>query len=85
LRRNWSGYAVYKGKSWQRIVITFNDVFWADPGDYAEYFDHYLQGYFGLNGMTLEGSDLDEMFSSRYSDSRKKRMLIISAGKIWIS
>jgi hypothetical protein len=58
-----AGYAVYKGRSWQRTVMTFDDVFWADPRDYAEHFDYFLQGYFGLNGITLEKSDLDRLSS----------------------
>ena len=58
-----AGYAVYNGRTWQRTVITFNDVFWADPRDYAENFDHYLQEFFGLNGITLEESDLDRLSS----------------------
>jgi hypothetical protein len=58
-----AGYAVYKGRFWLRTVFTFGDVFWADPRDYAEHFDHYLQEFFGLNGITLGESDLDRLSS----------------------
>jgi len=58
-----AGYVVYKGRSWLRTVITFDDVFWADRKDYAEHFDHYLQEFFGLNGITLGESDLDRLSS----------------------
>jgi len=58
-----AGYVVYKGRSWLRAVFTFDDVFWADPRDYAEHFDHYLQEFFGLNGITLGESDIDRLSS----------------------
>ena len=53
----------YKGRNWQRTVITYDDVFLADPRDYAEHFDHYLKGFFGLNGITFKESDLDRLSS----------------------
>jgi hypothetical protein len=58
-----AGYVVYNGRTWQKTVITFNDVFWADRKDYAENFNHYLQEFFGLNGITLQKSDLDRLSS----------------------
>ena len=69
---NWSvahlnliraGYAVYNGKSWQRTVITYDDVFCADPRNYAEHFDTYLKEFFDLDGITFEESDLDRLSS----------------------
>ena len=63
LNRIRAGYVTYKGRNWQRTVITYDDVFWADPRDYAEHFDHYLKGFFGLNGITFKESDLDRLSS----------------------
>jgi hypothetical protein len=31
LNRIRAGYAVYKGRNWRRTVITYDDVFLADP------------------------------------------------------
>lgn len=33
-----SGYVVYQGQKWKRTVITFDDIFFADPAIYADQF-----------------------------------------------
>jgi len=69
---NWSvanlnqiraGYVVYKGRSWQKTVFTYDDAFWADPKNYAANFDQFFQEFFGLEGISLEESDLDRLSS----------------------
>jgi hypothetical protein len=56
-----AGYAVYRGKEWQKTVITYNDVFLADPKICSEEFDPYLKAFFGLKGIDLKESDLDRL------------------------
>ncbi len=61
LNKICAGYAVYRGTSWQRTVITYDDVFLADPEGYSQQFEPYLQGIFGLKSITLKESDLDRL------------------------
>jgi hypothetical protein len=56
-----AGYALYRGRDWQRTVITYDDVFLADPRICSEEFDPYLKAFFGLKGIDLKGSDLDRL------------------------
>jgi hypothetical protein len=56
-----AGYAVYRGRDWQRTVITYDDIFLADPRICAEEFDPYLEQIFSLKGIELEDSDLDRL------------------------
>jgi len=69
---NWStanlnliraGYAVYQGRVWRRTVITFDDLFLADPKQCKNMFDPYLEKFFGLSGVDLKESDLDRLSS----------------------
>lgn len=69
---NWStanvnqiraGYAVYRGRDWKRTVITFDDLFLADPKLCRNMFDRYLEHFFGLKGIDLKESDLDRLSS----------------------
>jgi hypothetical protein len=69
---NWStanvnliraGYAVYQGRVWRRTVITFDDVFLADPKQCKIMFDPYLKEFFDLDGVDLKESDLDRLSS----------------------
>jgi hypothetical protein len=69
---NWStanvnliraGYAVYQGRIWRRTVITFDDLFLADPKQCKNMFDPYLKEFFGLSGVDLKESDLDRLSS----------------------
>ncbi len=69
---NWStanvnliraGYAVYQGRVWRRTVITFDDVFLADPKQCNNMFDPFLREFFGLKGVDLKESDLDRLSS----------------------
>ncbi len=56
-----AGYAVYRGREWQRTVITYDDVFLADPRICSQMFDPYLKETFGLKGIVLKQSDLDRI------------------------
>lgn len=60
---NWirAGYVVYRGSEWQRTVITFDDVFLADPQEYSGQFNSYLRGIFGLEAMNLEEAELERL------------------------
>ncbi len=58
-----AGYAVYLGRDWQRTVITYDDVFLADPRMYREVFDPYLEQIFNQKGIDLKESDLDRLSS----------------------
>ena len=69
---NWStanlnliraGYVVYRGRDWQRTVITYNDIFLADPRMYREVFDPYLEQIFNQKGIEFKESDLDRLSS----------------------
>ena len=65
-----AGYAVYKGREWQRTAITFDDLFLADPLLCQSNFDPYLEHYFGLTGIDLQESDLDRL-SSYYREMQE--------------
>jgi len=76
---NWStanvnliraGYAVYQGRVWRRTVITFDDVFLADPKQCTNMFDPYLEQFFGLKGVDFKESDLDRL-SSYYREMQE--------------
>jgi len=67
---NWSvanlnliraGFAVYRGRVWQRTTITYDDVLLADPRICEDLFDPYLKALFGLKGIDLKESDLDRL------------------------
>lgn len=58
-----AGYTVYEGRAWQNTVITYDDVFCADPENYAEQFNEFLKGIFGINEITFDESDLDRLSS----------------------
>ena len=58
-----AGYAVYRGRDWQRTVITYDDIFLADPKMCREAFDPYLEQIFDLKGIDLKESDLDRLSS----------------------
>jgi hypothetical protein len=56
-----AGYVVYKGRNYQRTVVTYNDVFLMDTNNYEKDFEKYLIGYFGLHGFILKGEELDRI------------------------
>jgi len=58
-----AGYAVYRGRDWQRTVITYDDIFLADPRVCREVFDPYLEQIFNQKGIDLKESDLDRLSS----------------------
>jgi hypothetical protein len=58
-----AGYAVYRGRDWQRTVITYDDIFLADPKMCREAFDPYLEQIFNQKGIDLKESDLDRLSS----------------------
>ena len=76
---NWStasvnfiraGYAVYRGREWQRTVITFDDLFMADQKMIDRMFNPYLEGIFGLTKVDFKESDLDRL-SSYYREMQE--------------
>lgn len=48
LHRIRAGYVVYRGRNWQKTVVTYDDLFTADRENYPLYFDRYRRGIFGL-------------------------------------
>ncbi len=56
-----AGYADYRGREWRRTVITYDDVFVADPRICSDQFDPYLEQIFGLKGIDLKESDLERL------------------------
>lgn len=56
-----AGYVVYRGPEWNRTVITYDDVFLADPHNYASQFECNLKGIFGLEGFVLKEMELDRL------------------------
>jgi hypothetical protein len=58
-----AGYAVYRGRDWQRTVITYDDIFLADPRMCKDVFDPYLDQIFNQKGIDLKESDLDRLSS----------------------
>jgi hypothetical protein len=63
LNRISAGYAVYKGRDWQRTVITYDDIFLADPKSYAPQFESYLKGIFGIESFDLADNELERLSS----------------------
>lgn len=66
---NWSaanlnliraGYAVYRGRDWQRTVITYDDIFLADPRISDQQFDPYLK-LLGQKEIKFKETDLDRL------------------------
>ena len=55
-----SGYVVYQGREWKRTVITFNDIFFADPAISADQFAPHL-GRLGQKEISLTEEDLDRL------------------------
>jgi hypothetical protein len=67
---NWSvanvnriraGYAVYRGRDWQRTVITYDDIFLADRTRYSKQFEIYLKSAFGLDTFILKDQELERL------------------------
>lgn len=76
---NWStasvnliraGYAVYRGREWQRTVITFEDLFMADEKLIESMFNPFLEEFFGLTGAAFKESDLERL-SSYYREMQE--------------
>jgi len=55
-----SGYVVYLGRKWRRTVITFNDIFFADPAISADQFAPHL-GRLGQKDISLSEEDLERL------------------------
>lgn len=55
-----AGYAVYRGREWQRSVITYDDVFLADPRLIDGQFAPHL-GLLGQKSADFKESDLDRL------------------------
>lgn len=56
-----AGYAVYRGRDWQRTVMTYDDVFMADRKNYASQFERYLEGVFDIHDFILKNEELDRL------------------------
>jgi hypothetical protein len=56
-----AGYVTYRGKEWQKTVITYDDIFVSDPKSYSPIFNRYLQGIFGLDGFVLTEAEIDRI------------------------
>ncbi|HOV81353.1 MAG TPA: DNA double-strand break repair nuclease NurA [Methanothrix sp.] len=65
-----AGYAVYRGREWQRTVITFDDLFMADEKLIPDTFDPYLEEFFGLSGAAFSEPDLERL-SSYYREMQE--------------
>jgi hypothetical protein len=55
-----AGYAVYRGREWQRSAITYDDVFLADPRLISDQFAPHLERL-GQEKIDLKESDLDRL------------------------
>jgi hypothetical protein len=62
-----AGYVAYKGTQWQKTVITYDDLFLANPSNYAECFEQYLRGKLkiksSVKGFELKETELDRISS----------------------
>jgi len=62
-----AGYVAYKGTQWQRTAITHDDLFLANPSNYAECFEQYLIGKLNIKFYTkrfeLKKTELDRISS----------------------
>ena len=60
-----SGYVVYQGRDWKRTVITFDDIFLADPKITQEQFDPHIKrlGQKKIKFKDADNSDLDRLSS----------------------
>lgn len=56
-----AGYAVYRGRNWQRTVITYDELFMADRKSYARQFESYLKDIFGVHDFNLKKEELDRL------------------------
>jgi len=56
-----AGYTVYRGRNWQRTVITYDDVFMADRKSYPQQFESYLKGIFDIHDFNLKKEELDRL------------------------
>lgn len=65
-----AGYAVYRKRSWVRTVITFNDLFLADPIMFRDQFNPFLSCYFDIPEIDLNESDLERL-SSYYREMQE--------------
>ncbi|KUK96143.1 MAG: DNA double-strand break repair nuclease NurA [Methanothrix sp.] len=48
LNRIRAGYVVYRGREWQKTVVTYDDLFTADRENYRQHFGRFRRGIFGL-------------------------------------
>jgi hypothetical protein len=61
INRIRAGYVIYRGRDWQRTVITHDDVFLADRTRYSEQFEIYLKEIFGLDSFSLKDQELERL------------------------
>ncbi len=62
-----AGYVAYKGTQWQKTSITYDDLFLANPSNYAECFEQYLKGKLNIKfyakRFELKKTELDRISS----------------------
>lgn len=57
-----AGYAVYRGRDWRRTVVTYDDIFLADPRAWSGQFAPHLKR-FDQGELDFKESDLDRLSS----------------------
>ncbi len=55
-----SGYVIYQGREWKKTVITFNDIFFADPAISGDQFAPHLERL-GQKEISLTEDDLERL------------------------
>lgn len=58
-----AGYVLYEGKQWQKTVIVYDDLFLAEPKDYARQFEPYLRIFGPERSFHLDKTELDRLSS----------------------
>lgn len=69
LNRIRAGYVVYRGREWQKTVVTYDDLFTADRESYHRHFDRYRRGIFDIKEpFKLESKEELDRISTFFRD-----------------
>jgi len=69
LNRIRAGYVVYRGREWQKTVVTYDDLFTADRENYRQHFDRYRRGIFDIKEpFKLESKEELDRISTFFRD-----------------
>jgi hypothetical protein len=69
LNRIRAGYVVYRGREWQKTVVTYDDLFTADRENYRQHFDRYRRGIFDIKELfKLESKEELDRISTFFRD-----------------